>query len=99
GQETARTRRGFACPIAFMSLTLFIGTRHGTAQAQENAQTVIAGASNLALSLPPGEWSRVEAAVDNGLKWLASQQAEDGRFPSDDAGQPAVTSMAVMAFL
>jgi hypothetical protein len=59
----------------------------------------IAESSDLSSALPPGEWSRVEAAVDKGLQWLASQQADDGSFPSDEIAQPAVTSMAVMAFL
>lgn len=60
---------------------------------------VISGSSNLSAALPPGEWSRVERGVDRGLQWLASQQLEDGRFPSDEIAQPAVTSMAIMAFL
>jgi hypothetical protein len=38
-------------------------------------------------------------AVDQGLAWLAGQQLEDGRFPRNDVAQPAVTAMAVMAFL
>jgi len=67
--------------------------------AQETTQTVVARTSNLSSALPPGEWARVEASVDKGLEWLASQQAEDGRFPSMEAAQPAVTSMAIMAFL
>jgi hypothetical protein len=41
----------------------------------------------------------VESAVDKGLVYLASVQEEDGRFPSEDSAQPAVTSLAVMAFL
>lgn len=69
-----------------------------TVEAQE-ATSPIAQSSNLSAALPPGEWTRVEESVDKGLAWLASQQAEDGRFPSDEIAQPAVTSMAVMAFL
>ncbi|MGV3486174.1 MAG: prenyltransferase/squalene oxidase repeat-containing protein [Planctomycetaceae bacterium] len=61
--------------------------------------SVIAASSNLSAALPASEWARVESSVDRGLHWLASQQAEDGRFPSDDAAQPAVTAFAVMAFL
>ncbi|MEX0820072.1 MAG: prenyltransferase/squalene oxidase repeat-containing protein, partial [Pirellulaceae bacterium] len=44
-------------------------------------------------------WVRVERSVDSGIHWLASQQADDGSFPSNPVGQPAVTSLAVMAFL
>ena len=41
----------------------------------------------------------MEESVDKALAWLASQQAEDGRFPSDQIAQSAVTSFAVVAFL
>jgi hypothetical protein len=68
------------------------------ATAQEDSSP-IAKSSNLSLALPPGEWSRVETGVDKGLAWLAGRQQSDGRFPSEDAAQPAVTSMAIMAFL
>ena len=71
----------------------------GSDIAQETTRTVVARTSNLSSALPPGEWARVEASVDKGLEWLAAQQAEDGRFPSVEAAQPAVTSMAIMAFL
>ncbi len=67
--------------------------------AEEPSKSVIAKSSNLSSALPAGDWARVELAVDRGLEWLAQQQADDGRFPSDDAAQPAVTSFAVMAFL
>jgi hypothetical protein len=67
--------------------------------AQSDAETVIAESSNLSSALPPGEWSRIETSVDRGLKWLAGTQEKDGRFPGMDSTQPAVTSLAVMAFL
>ncbi|WP_442505334.1 prenyltransferase/squalene oxidase repeat-containing protein [Novipirellula sp. SH528] len=66
---------------------------------QQDAGSVIATNTNLSAALPASQWARVESSVDRGLKWLASQQAEDGRFPSDEIAQPAVTSMAIMAFL
>ncbi|MCA8986766.1 MAG: terpene cyclase/mutase family protein [Planctomycetaceae bacterium] len=50
-------------------------------------------------ALPPQEWSKIETAVDKGLSWLATQQLEDGRFPGTESAQPAITSLAVMAFL
>ena len=34
-----------------------------------------------------------------GLAYLASVQEADGRFPGEESGQPAITSLAVMAFL
>ncbi len=49
--------------------------------------------------LSRGEWARVDASVDLALKWLAAQQRPDGSFPSLDAGQPAVTSLCMMAYM
>ncbi|MCA9137891.1 MAG: hypothetical protein KDB00_14065 [Planctomycetales bacterium] len=71
----------------------------GPAGREPAEQGIIATSSNLSAALPASEWARVESSVDRGLHWLASQQAPDGRFPSDEAAQPAVTSLAVMAFL
>jgi hypothetical protein len=65
----------------------------------EQAKPVIATSSDLSSAFPAAEWVRIEQSVDRGLHWLASQQAEDGSFPSNPVGQPAVTSLAVMAFL
>ena len=53
----------------------------------------------LAAALTPARWQQVENSVDRALAWLASQQAADGSFPTAPAGQPAVTSLAIMAFL
>lgn len=69
------------------------------AGAQSDTSPVIATSTRLSAALPAGEWAKVESAVDRGLRWLAGQQAADGRFPSDEIAQPAVTAMAVMAFL
>ncbi len=49
--------------------------------------------------LCPGKWPAVENSVDRALDWLASQQAANGSFPTQPAGQPAVTSLCVLAFL
>ena len=70
-----------------------------TIPAQESQPPLISESSNLYAALPPAEWSNIESAVDRGLAFLASTQDADGRFPSEDSGQPAVTSLAVMAFL
>ena len=53
----------------------------------------------LAAVLPPAKWQQVENSVDRALAWIASQQAADGSFPTLPQGQPAVTSLCVMAFL
>ncbi len=54
---------------------------------------------SLASALPPEKWSQVEKSVDRALVWLAAQQLPDGSFPTEDIGQPGVTSLCVMAFL
>src|SRR6476659_1958711 len=56
--------------------------------------------ANDALSkvLSPGEWRRLDAAVDRALMWLAAQQQPDGSFPTLTQGQPGVTSLCVLAF-
>jgi hypothetical protein len=69
------------------------------AQGDPPPAQVIAQSSDLSSAFPPGEWVRIERSVDLGLQSLALQQAEDGSFPSNPVGQPAVTSLAVMAFL
>ena len=74
----------------------------GIAVAQDAAPElppVIATSGSLYSALPASEWTRVESSVDQGLAYLASVQEEDGRFPGEEVGQPAVTSLAVMAFL
>jgi hypothetical protein len=50
-------------------------------------------------ALPPAEWKRVDEGVAKALAWLASQQEADGSFPAHDLGEPAVSSLCVMAYL
>ena len=47
---------------------------------------------------PPG-WQKLDSAVDKALAYLARNQSADGSFPTERSGQPAVTSLCVMAFL
>lgn len=49
--------------------------------------------------LTPGQWRRVDTAVDRALAWLAKQQQPDGSFATLDSGQPAGTSLCMMAFI
>ncbi len=83
--------------MPLLCLTMLASASVG--DAQDTAQPTIAPMSDLSSALPANEWSRVEASVDAGLRWLASQQGPDGRFPSEPVAQPAITSFAVMAFL
>jgi hypothetical protein len=49
--------------------------------------------------LSSDEWQKVDAAVGRALKWLATQQQNDGSFRTLDNGQPAVTCLCLMAFM
>jgi hypothetical protein len=88
-----RNRRVIGLFIAFLTLSLLSGN------AQEPPKSLIGKSSNLSSALSTSDWAKVESSVDRGLEWLAGQQQADGRFPSEDSIQPAVTSLAVMAFL
>ena len=86
-------------PLNFALLILGILVANSAVSIAQETKSLFGESSNLSSALPPGEWSRVEESVDKALAWLASQQAEDGRFPSDQIAQSAVTSFAVVAFL
>jgi hypothetical protein len=49
--------------------------------------------------LTPTQWRRVDRAVSRALSWLATRQQPDGSFPTLDSGQPAVSSLCMMAFI
>ncbi len=92
----AMTTRFCSLPVVIVAAIVGFCSPAG---GQDDDPSVIATTTNLSAALPPSQWARVESSVDRGLQWLASQQADDGRFPSDEIAQPAVTSLAVMAFL
>ena len=45
------------------------------------------------------EWRVLDESVDRGLEFLATQQHPDGSFEAHKLGQPAITSLCVLAFL
>ena len=47
----------------------------------------------------PEEWRKIDRAVDRGLVFISKSQQPDGSFPTVIQGQPAVTSLCVMAML
>jgi hypothetical protein len=50
-------------------------------------------------SLTEAERRQLDRAVTRALAWIATQQRPDGSFPTLEIGQPAVTSLCVLAFL
>ncbi len=81
-----------AVALLAVALALFSG---GRVFADRGA----APASGFAGALPPEKWGQLQKSVDRALAWLATEQSPSGAFPTIDAGQPAVTSFCVMAFL
>ena len=75
----------------------------GAALAAEPAQSANESAGAARPTLPrvlsEAQWRRMEDSVDRALAWMATQQAKDGSFPTYPSGQPAVTSLCVLAFL
>lgn len=98
----ARKKIAYSLPLRLLLLPLalscscvsVLGAAGTTNQPAESVKT-----KALADALPPARWKQVETAVDHALEWIASQQAPDGSFPTLPCGQPAVTSLCVMAFL
>src|SRR5271163_4283382 len=75
------------------------GVRAADAGKTPHPASTGAPAKSLADALPPEKWRQLEKSVDRALAWIASQQQPDGSFPTMATGQPAVTSLCVMAFL
>ena len=90
------SRRGAGTLLA---LLIFSATAPGAGGDGAPPAPAAPAAPPLAAALTPLRWQQVENSVDRALAWLASQQAADGSFPTAPMGQPAVTSLCVMAFL
>lgn len=82
-----------------VSVSLFILIALISLGVAQSPAPMVVSSSSLSAALPASQWNRVESSVDRGLQWLSEQQTDDGRFPSDEIAQPAVTAMGVMAFL
>ena len=62
----------------------------------QNQQADLAPSRNV---LNKQQWQQVDASVERALKWLADGQNKDGSFETYRSGQPAVTSLCLMAFM
>jgi hypothetical protein len=82
--------------LVAMFLALF-GPHHRTCAQSPRAANQ--PRSDLADALSAAEWGRVDRAIERAFAWLIQQQNPDGSFPTIPSGQPAVTSLCVMAFL
>jgi hypothetical protein len=99
GATRMRTR---AAAAVFCAASLLLAPREASgAESSFNSTNLPAAAATgpLADVLGPEKWRQVEESVDRALVWLSGQQAANGSFPAIDPGQPAVTSLCVLAFL
>ncbi len=77
----------------------FLLSSFGIAQGQQALiDTAAAGNDYPSDVLTPEKWLAVDVSIERALAWLAQQQQRDGSFPTLPSGQPAVSSLAVMAF-
>jgi hypothetical protein len=90
-----------ACSLVLLaSLWLVNVAANRPAIAQSvRSSTAADSRSDLSDALSSGEWNRVDQAIERALNWLSQQQNPDGSFPTLDSGQPAITSLCVLAFL
>jgi len=77
-------RFAFITTIVFILLVIQLKQAYAQDPSPVDSGSVIATSTNLSAALPATEWGRVESSVDRGLQWLASQQTDDGSFPSDE---------------
>lgn len=85
-------------PRLCLFLTLLLPLS-GVVHAQDGRLPLIDPANELPRVLSGAQITQLVAAVDRGLVSLAKLQREDGSFSTISYGQPAVTALAVMAYL
>ena len=81
--------------MKFLALILLASLPASFTYAQ-NDQANMAPSRNV---LNKQQWQQVDASVERALKWLADGQNKDGSFETYRSGQPAVTSLCLMAFM
>jgi hypothetical protein len=99
--HVAITNASLWARLAIIVSALFCGSI--SAQESESVTATEAQTGNKddtpSSALSTDQWRRVDSSVDRALAFLASQQQSDGSFPTQDHGQPAVTSLCVLAFM
>lgn len=86
------SRRRSAAMIALAALAAPVAAHAQFATAPDTS-------SDLSAALPAAGWREVDQSTARALRWLAQQQRPDGAFPTAASGQPAITSLCVMAYL
>jgi len=88
----------FSIPgICSLLMSLQIG--YAQVEAEQEKDSLIDPKNELPEALNEEDTARLVKAVDRGLTALQALQKKDGSFPSLRHGQPAVTSLAIMAYL
>lgn len=86
--------------LAHLSLCLsLLLPLSAAALAQERNIPLIDPTNELPEVMNARQVAELVAAVDRGLASLSKLQEEDGSFPTISYGQPAITALAVMAYL
>lgn len=95
----SRSQAVFATgPLALLLIVTATNAQSSTAS-KSDKESERQTADTPANVLSPGQWRRVDAAVNRALRWLISQQDPNGSFPTRELGQPGVTSLCILAFM
>lgn len=86
------------CRFFLATLLLFIGLSPTWSQ-EPPAREPSDRESKPALNLSVQQWKQLDRTVDNGLRFLATQQERDGSFPTLVHAKPGITGLVVLAFL
>jgi hypothetical protein len=87
--------------LALAGLVVPVGAAVSTALADERPRQNVASRPAVVSDrdyLTPQQWSRSQRSADLALAWLAARQKPDGSFPTMALGEPAVTSLCLLAF-
>jgi hypothetical protein len=88
---STRTARQIAATLSLILL--------GAVHPSHSQEADVTDESALSDALTPEQWERIDGGVERALAWLATQQQRDGSFSGRAQGQPAITGLAVLAFL